>query len=187
MTTLKRVGGLLLCLSGGTSLILGLSTALLLASTVSGFVGDFFAGLSAISGVLFGGALLWAGRFLSRSARRERRVAEELAILRLAQSRDGQVTATEVARALSMTVARADAVLTEKVDGYRVKAELGSDGSLYYVFPELPAKLHARAKDRSPLFESSDAHLDSGDAYVESSSSAVETGRTSADEKTTEP
>ncbi len=97
----------------------------------------------AILGGLFGagvGGLLWARGSASKQAAKERfGAAREHAILDLAEKRGGRLTATEVARALRISVGEADAALTAMADGSRVSAEVSDDGVVVYDFRELRA------------------------------------------------
>lgn len=61
----------------------------------------------------------------------------ELAILQLAERREGVLTVTDVSRELGLSSRDADAALSEMADGSRVSAELTPDGLVRYVFREL--------------------------------------------------
>ncbi len=61
----------------------------------------------------------------------------ELAILHLAERREGVLTVTDVSRELGLSARDADAALSGMADGSRVSAELTPDGLVRYVFREL--------------------------------------------------
>lgn len=72
----------------------------------------------------------------------------ELAILQLAEKKEGLLTVTDVSRSLGIPAARADAALTAMADGSRVSAEITPDGLVRYVFRELRTlKGHAADED----------------------------------------
>lgn len=89
------------------------------------------------------GAALWGGllmRGLRREARKEQRTIEierQLAVLRLADSGDGSLTATEVATRLGWPVETALATLRSLDDGVRVTSTVTDDGILLFEFLEL--------------------------------------------------
>jgi len=62
-------------------------------------------------------------------------------ILRLASSKGGMLTVTEVAADLNLALPAAEEILTDMDDGFRVRSDISNEGVLYYEFPEL---LHRR-------------------------------------------
>lgn len=61
----------------------------------------------------------------------------QLAVLRLAESEDGQLTVTEVAAKLGWSIDDAAATLRSLDDGVRVTTTLTDEGIMLYDFPEL--------------------------------------------------
>jgi hypothetical protein len=61
----------------------------------------------------------------------------QLAVLRLAESEDGQLTVTEVAARLGWSIDEAAATLRSLDDGVRVTTTLTDEGIMLYDFPEL--------------------------------------------------
>jgi hypothetical protein len=61
----------------------------------------------------------------------------QLAVLRLAESEDGQLTVTEVAAKLGWSIDDADATLRSLDDGVRVTTTVTDEGVMLYDFPEL--------------------------------------------------
>lgn len=113
----------------------------------------FLFAAAAVAGAAFSGeialvlvAMLAAagGFLLQRSAdreREERRAAListlQLPVLKLAASRGGRLTVTEVAAELEWTLPRAEKVLQSLDDGYRVSSEVTDEGVIVYEFREL--------------------------------------------------
>ena len=62
-------------------------------------------------------------------------------ILRLASSKGGMLTVTEVAAELNLGLPVAEKILTAMDDGLRVRSEISDEGVLYYEFPDI---LHRR-------------------------------------------
>lgn len=91
------------------------------------------------------GGVMGAGGSLSflwgYSALQNRRKAllkgMERRVLMLAQQRGGQLTVTEVAADLDLSMQAAEKVLMEMDDGFRIRSEVTDDGLLLYEFPEL--------------------------------------------------
>lgn len=136
-------------IGGGVAAVVGLSVLVigsLLALTLGGIIYYFAPPVGlAIGGfleavVLFVSALLlWGGRTLFRSGEERAQTARERAIYAIAKRRNGSVTAGELARALSIPEAEADAILTAMVkrpDG-RMTLEVDDDGTLRYEMREL--------------------------------------------------
>lgn len=136
-------------IGGGVAAVVGLSV-LVIGSFIALFVGAIIHIFAppvayAIGGfleavVLFVSALLlWGGRTLFRSGEERAQIARERAIYAIAKRRNGSVTAGELARALSISEAEADAILTAMVkrpDG-RMTLEVDDDGTLRYEMREL--------------------------------------------------
>jgi uncharacterized membrane protein len=61
----------------------------------------------------------------------------QLAVLRLAESEDGQLTVTEVAAKLGWSIDDAEATLRSLDDGVRVTTTVTDEGVMLYDFPEL--------------------------------------------------
>ena len=96
-----------------------------------------------VFGVVFagGGMLLHRGANTAREKRREAMLASlQLHVLRLAGQRQGRLTVSEVAAALSWPIRRAEKVLHSLDDGWRVNSEVTDDGLIVYEFRELLAR-----------------------------------------------
>jgi hypothetical protein len=93
-----------------------------------------------VLGVVFagGGVLLHRGANTAREKRRDAMLASlQLHVLRLAGERQGRLTVSEVAAALSWPIRRAEKVLLSLDDGWRVNSEVTDDGVIVYEFREL--------------------------------------------------
>lgn len=90
-------------------------------------------------------ALSQASRVESR-ARERRRKGLERRVLTLAESRRGDLTATDVAKNLHLGLEEADALLTSMADGTRVAVEVDPEGIVHYVFRELVAARGPRVR-----------------------------------------
>lgn len=102
--------------------------------------GGYGAGRWLFSALVFGG-VGWA---ILRSTRRDVEVNEgaekvhrQLAVLKLAEAEDGQLTVTEVAARLGWPLDVAQATMLSLEDGKRVTTTLTDDGIMLYDFPEL--------------------------------------------------
>jgi hypothetical protein len=58
-------------------------------------------------------------------------------VLHLATERGGNLTVTEVAADLNLSLPAAEKVLIAMDDGFRVRSEISKEGVLYYEFPEV--------------------------------------------------
>lgn len=90
------------------------------------------------AGTALGGALLMRG--LRREQKKEQRTADierQLSVLRLADSGDGSLTATEVATRLGWPIETALATLRSLDDGVRVTSTVTDDGIILFEFLEL--------------------------------------------------
>ncbi|MDC0747752.1 hypothetical protein [Polyangium mundeleinium] len=135
----SKIGGGVASVAGWVILITGvlLSLALgglisLASATVAWIVGGFLGAMSVLFGLLFilGGRLLW------KTGKERERGAHEQAVFAVARRNSGSVTPAELARAVNVSEAEADALLTEmakRPDG-QVSLEVDDDGTLrYYV------------------------------------------------------
>lgn len=84
------------------------------------------------------------GTLVLRSVRRdleanheETRIHRQLAVLKLAEAEDGQLTVTEVAARLGWSLEDAADTLRSLDDGLRVTTTLTDEGIILYDFPEL--------------------------------------------------
>jgi predicted transcriptional regulator len=78
-----------------------------------------------------GGALLTTGL---RARRREREEAIEAEVLRVALSRDGRITAAEVAMATELSLEEAQKYLERLARSGTISVEVGANGMLIYSF-----------------------------------------------------
>lgn len=93
-----------------------------------------------VFGVMAGGAggLLWTKANSAREERRARLLVQlQQPVLRLAASRNGVLTVTDVAAALSWPMPRAEKVLNSLEDGLRVASTVTDEGVIVYEFREL--------------------------------------------------
>lgn len=123
--TKRRVLGAIMVVVAAVSIALGVAEAEAVAIAVGAVLG--------VTGSLtfYWG---WIGLEQRRKAimhRMQRRV------LRLASSRGGTLTVTEVAAELDLGLAAAEKVLMAMDDGFRVRSEISDEGLLYYEFPEI--------------------------------------------------
>jgi hypothetical protein len=136
------IGGLLLAFTVGALL-----QALFAASIVGYVIGSFLGGLALLFGLLF----LLGGRALRKTGTETEQSAHELAVFALARRKGGSVTPAELARAIRIPEAEADALLTtmcKRADG-KVSLEVDDDGTLRYFIQETPGRI-AGAKDAAP-------------------------------------
>ena len=117
----------------GAAAVLG-ATALVLVGFLE-FEMAMVAGGSVLGG---GGSLMfywgWSGLQSRRKAIMQR---IQRKILRLASSRGGTLTVTEVAADLNLGLPAAEKILTSMDDGFRVRSEISEEGVIYYEFPEI--------------------------------------------------
>jgi hypothetical protein len=118
-----------------------LGTLLILLATVIVVVGIVeFEAAMILGGSLVGatgtGGVLWGWR--AKQARRAGVMAGlQRKVLRLATSRGGTLTVTEVAADLNLSIPAAEKVLIAMDDGFRVRSEITPEGILLYEFPEV--------------------------------------------------
>lgn len=91
-------------------------------------------------------SMAWGVRAL-RERRRALLAAMQRQTLLLAARKGGELTATDVATALNLSLPAAERVLISMDDGYRVRSEITDEGLLIYEFPEI------RHRDRPRLPE----------------------------------
>lgn len=112
-------------------------TFLLTIPVVAGEEGAFIALFMGAGTALWGGLLI---RSLRREAKKEERraaIERQLAVLRLADSGDGSLTATEVATRLGWPIETALQALRSLDDGVRVTSTVTDDGVILFEFLEL--------------------------------------------------
>jgi len=93
-------------------------------------------GIGSVIGVTGTGAFWWGLKGLND---RRKALMQRLQqrVLRLATSKGGTLTVTEVASDMSLSLPAAEKVLVSMDDGFRVRSEISKDGVLYYEFPEV--------------------------------------------------
>lgn len=108
--------------------------------TLAWMGGGYDAGMWLFSALVFGG-VGWA---ILRGTRRDaeenegaEKVHRQLAVLKLAEAEDGQLTVTEVAARLGWTLDVAQETMRSLEDGKRVTTTITDDGIMLYDFPEL--------------------------------------------------
>lgn len=104
-------------------------------------------GEPAIAGMVMGtgGGLSIAWGIHALRERRRALLAElQRQTLLLAARRGGELTATDVATELSLSLTAAERVLISMDDGYRVRSEITEEGLLLYEFPEIRHREHPR-------------------------------------------
>ncbi len=108
-------------------------------SAAAGTVGLAVGGFLGVVTVILAVSLLFGGRKLTKTGEGDRRKVLEQGIFALAGKQRGSVTPRDVARALAITDAEADELLTDlvKKGDNRVTLEVDDDGTLRYTVPEL--------------------------------------------------
>jgi hypothetical protein len=133
----SQVGGTVASVAGWLTLLIGLSLelglALLLAFLFSWTVALVLTLPLALISSVIGGALLRSGGSLRRSGIAKERAVHDQALLSMA-GHHGPVTATDAARLLNVSIAEADAMLTElaKRDPDRLSVDIDDDGIVWY-------------------------------------------------------
>ncbi len=158
---LARRGGSIALRLFGVSLI---GAGILASAAVFALVGGAGgAAVAVATGLVAAGAgalaLRGASRASESSASRER-TERELAILELAATRGGTLAVTDVATALGVGLADAEAALDGMADGSRVTAEVTTDGRIEYVFREIVARQGPRVRVEVPEGPSAAAELE---------------------------
>jgi len=122
---LRRVAGVALGLVGLLLLGLGVATLQIEPAVVGGVVG--------LSGAASFG---WGWRALQgrRQALLQRMQRE---VIRIARTRGGRLTATEVAAEMDLALPAAERILLSLDDGFRVTSDVSDEGILYFDFREL--------------------------------------------------
>lgn len=147
----------------GAYLVFAFAAMLMLVGMGEGEPGAFFTGAFAAAG----GALMWKK---ANTAREERRaallVALQQPVLRLASQRNGVLTVTDVAAALSWPMPRAEKVLNSLEDGLRVASSVTDEGVIVYEFREL---MHAPRMSAAEM----DTMLNPGAAPTQAQRSAL--------------
>lgn len=105
--------------------------------------------ISAVSGLTGAAFFAWGWRSLQR--RREAILHQlQRSVLRLARTSGGQLTATDVAAELDLSLRAAERVLLSLDDGFRIRSEVTDEGLLVFEFPEIRYQLPAgRPRERS--------------------------------------
>jgi hypothetical protein len=131
-----------LVLLGGLT-VAGTIAALLQWLFVGGVVGFVLGVPIALLSLIAGLALILGGRKLRQSGEARAKNAHEEAIFAIARRRQGNVLAADVARALSMSEAEADALLTDmaKRPEAQVTLEVDDNGELRYLVPRFAPAL----------------------------------------------
>ncbi|MEO7113994.1 MAG: hypothetical protein ABI183_26375 [Polyangiaceae bacterium] len=139
----SKVGGTVANVFGWMMIAGGLITALLIGALFQAILpaGIFGWILGIVIGVVsigIGGSFVYGGKSLKKSGTSVEKDTRERAIFALAQNRGGVLTAFDVAAALGMSAADADAMLTDyaKTDSDRVRLEVDDAGAITYVFPQ---------------------------------------------------
>jgi hypothetical protein len=140
----SRVGAGVASVLGWMVLVLGLGAALVVGAIgqaiwPAAVVGWVLGTLIGVPTLLVGLSLLFGSRRLQRAGDERSKGAREHAIFALAARRQGVVTVGDVAGALAVRDAEADALLTDlarRPDG-RVTLEVDDNGGLSYVFHDL--------------------------------------------------
>jgi hypothetical protein len=148
----SRVGGIVASVVGWVVLVVGGSVALgielLFAAFGAALLGAAFALPVAIVSLVFGIVLVRRGGSLSRSGLAEERATREQALLELVAHR-GSVTAAEAAQTLGVTVAQADAMLTDfaKRDPDRLAVDVDDQGVVRYRVARVGGDVHVRVNE----------------------------------------
>jgi hypothetical protein len=136
-----RVGGVVARIAGWLVLGAGLTVALALALVAhalfpAGIVGWLLGGPIALVSVVVALFLLKGGARLGESGEAAGRQARARAVYALAEHRGGRLTAVDVATALEIPVAEADAVLATlaREDYERVAVDVDANGAVVYRF-----------------------------------------------------
>jgi hypothetical protein len=133
-TYAARGGAVGLRLFGVAAIGGGVLAAALAAAVLPGAVGIVAAVVLGGLGVGLGALGLGAGSRVGRGAEEHARQRREQTIYELARTRQGVLTAPEVARELGVPVAQADEELTRLADGTHVTVEVTTDGRVEYEF-----------------------------------------------------
>jgi hypothetical protein len=160
----SRLGGIVASVIGWVVLVLGGSIALgielLFAAFDATLLGAAFALPVAIVSLVLGIVLVRRGGSLRRSGLAEERATREQALIELVAHR-GSVTAADAAQALGVSVAEADARLTDfaKRDPDRLAVDVDDQGVVRYRVARVGADVRTRVDDAAgwPLDEAESA------------------------------
>jgi hypothetical protein len=138
-----KIGGTLASVLGWVVLAVMLGLALIIGAVLQAIfppgaiVGWAVGGVVAALGVAVALVLLMGGRFLQRTGDRASTQARRAAVMALAEHQQGILRSDQVASALGIPVAEADAFLTEqsRQPESGVVLEVDNDGKLYYRVP----------------------------------------------------
>jgi hypothetical protein len=119
--------------------VFGLGLVLLATLMVVGGIAEGEGALIAVGsgfGAAGTGGFWWGLRALNE---RRKALMQRLQqkVLRLATHRGGNLTVTEVAADLNLSLPAAEKVLASMDDGFRVRCEISKEGVLFYEFPEV--------------------------------------------------
>lgn len=129
MRRVLGIGSLLLGLFLALTILFGATPVPLLALVLS---------LGAVGTTLF-----LSGQNALASRRRELQARVHRRVLLLAEERGGELTVSDVAANLSLTLAGAERILMTMDDGLRVRSEVTREGVILYEFPELMPRYRA--------------------------------------------
>ncbi|MBK9266769.1 MAG: hypothetical protein IPM54_44165 [Polyangiaceae bacterium] len=138
----SKIGGGMAAAAGLLVLFIGTLVALIIGAVLQMLVppaGLVVGGFLGLVTLFITAMFLWGGRMLFQSGAERERGAQERAVWAIARRHGGSVTAAELARALTISEADADAFLTamaKRPDG-RVTLEVDDDGTLRYEVREL--------------------------------------------------
>jgi hypothetical protein len=130
------------------ALAAGVFGAIAVAAAIPTAIGLVFAGVIGAVGVGVGALAMRSGASGGAASG-----PEENRILSLAEEKGGVLTVTDVARALGVTQAEADTLLSGMADGSRVWAEVTTDGMMRYEFRELMARRGPQVRVADELAE----------------------------------
>jgi hypothetical protein len=176
----SRFGGILASVVGWLVLLVGGSIALGIALLFAAF-GATMAGIAialpvAIVSLVIGVVLVRRGGSLSRSGIEAERATREQALLAVVAHR-GSVTAAEAAHALGVSVAEADAALTDmaKRDPDRVSVDVDDQGEVRYRIARIPGESRVRVEGTDGWPAEGSAAADD-EANAEAGSAAAKKG-----------
>jgi hypothetical protein len=111
-----------------------MATIMIVVGIVEGVVPAIIVG--SVVGATGTGSFWWGLRGLNE---RRKVLMQRLQqkVLHLATDRGGNLTVTEVAADLNLSLPAAEKVLIAMDDGFRVRSEISKEGVLYYEFPEV--------------------------------------------------
>lgn len=138
----------------------GLTVGGIVALVAGAGIGYFAGGLVSLGALGVSGLLFVLGGRASRSAVRMSSSADELEILALAEKLGGSLYATDVARAMGVSVAEAEARLAAIQDGVRVVSEVTPEGLIRFEFRELRARTPVRPVRIAPPDAVADAEIE---------------------------